>query len=159
MSDAFAVTLAQAPDADIRALVGELDDELAVLTPDCGQRHGLDLDAIFQPHIRFFIARQREEAVACGGIALLRDYAEVKRMYVRPAWRGKGAADAIMRRLIAEATGAGISLLRLETGADFIPAGRFYRRWGFAPCAAFGDYLAMPPQAIAASAFLKRPLP
>lgn len=153
----IAVTRATAPDDDVRALIGELDAELAVLTPDCGQRHGLDLDAIFQPHVRFFVAHDGDAAVGCGGVALFDDFAEVKRMYVRARWRGRGVADAIMDRLIAEA--AGLSCLRLETGDNFVPATRFYRRRGFAPCAIFGAYAAMPAHAVAASAFLERRLP
>jgi putative acetyltransferase len=151
------ITSVVAPDADVRLLIGELDAELAMLTPDCGQRHGLNLDGIFQPHVRFFIAHDGADLVGCGGVALFGDFAEVKRMYVRPAWRGRGVADAIMDRLIAEA--AGLSCLRLETGDNFVPATRFYRRRGFAPCAIFGAYAAMPAHAVAASAFLERRLP
>ena len=148
------VTRVTIPDADVRLLIGELDAELALLTPDCGQRHGLDLDGIFQPHVRFFVARDDGAPVGCGGIALFDDFAEVKRMYVRPAWRGRGVADAIMERLIAEA--AGLSCLRLETGFNFAAATRFYRRHGFVPCDVFGAYAAMPPHAVAASLFLER---
>lgn len=153
----IAVTHVTKPDADVRTLVGALDAELAVLTPDCGQRHGLDLDAIFQPHVRFFVARDGDDAAGCGGVALFADFAEVKRMYVRPAWRGRGVADAIMDRLVAEA--AGLACLRLETGFNFAVATRFYRRHGFAPCAVFGAYAAMPAHAVAASLFLERRLP
>jgi putative acetyltransferase len=148
------ITRVTAPDADVRLLIGELDAELALLTPDCGQRHGLDLGGIFQPHVRFLVAHDGGAAVGCGGIALFDDFAEVKRMYVRPASRGRGVADAIMERLIAEA--AGFSCLRLETGFNFEAATRFYRRHGFVPCAVFGAYAAMPPHAVAASLFLER---
>jgi putative acetyltransferase len=155
----IAVTRVTTPDDGARALIGELDAELAVLTPDCGQRHGLELDAIFQPHVRFFVAHDSGEAVGCGGVALFADFAEVKRMYVRGRWRGRGVADAIMDRLIAEAVAVNIPCLRLETGDNFAPATRFYRRRGFAPCAIFGAYAAMPAHAVAASAFLERRLP
>ena len=148
------VTRVTAPDADVRLLIGELDAELALLTPDCGQRHGLDLDGVFQPHVRFFVARDDGVAVGCGGIALFDGFAEVKRMYVRPAWRGRRVADAIMERLIAEA--AGLSCLRLETDFNFEAATRFYRRHGFVPCGIFGAYAVMPPHAVAASLFLER---
>ena len=148
------VTRVTAPDADVRLLIGELDAELALLTPDCGQRHGLDLDGIFQPHVRFFVAHDGLAAVGCGGIALFDGFAEVKRMYVRSPSRGQGVADAIMKRLIEEA--AGLSCLRLETGLNFEAATRFYRRHGFTPCAVFGAYAAMPPHAVAASLFLER---
>lgn len=159
MSGRYVITQAAAPDDSVRTLVGDLDAELAVLTPNCGQRHGLKLDAIFQPHVRFYVAYADDEAVGCGGVALFADFAEVKRMYIRPTWRGQGAADAIMERLIAEAAAAGLGCLRLETGDNFVAATRFYRRWGFAPCAIFAPYAQMAPQAVAASVFLERRLP
>ena len=55
-------------------------------------------------------------AVGCGGVALFPDYAEVKRMYVHHTARGQGVADAILDRIEQEVRGAGLSVLRLETG-------------------------------------------
>ena len=79
---------------EVRVLIGELEAVLAAEYPP-EQRHGLSLDAIFQPHVRFFIARLHGVAVGCGGVALFPDFAEVKRMYVRDSARGQGTADAI----------------------------------------------------------------
>ena len=138
-------------------MVGALDDELAAnYAPE--QRHGLALEAIFQPQVRFFLARTQESAIGCGGIALFADFAEIKRMYVRPQSRGQGVAEAIVARLTAEALEAGLSLVRLETGTHQIAAIRFYRRCGFAPCAAFEPYASMPPSAITTSVFLEKRL-
>src|SRR5213076_3101901 len=39
------------PSDDVRTLIGELEDNLAAAYPP-EQRHGLSLDAIFQPHIQ-----------------------------------------------------------------------------------------------------------
>ena len=84
------IALAAAPTADVAALIGELNDELGALyTPE--QRHGLALDAIFQPHIRFFLAWRDGRAVGCGGVAFLDGFAELKRMYVRPEMRGQAS--------------------------------------------------------------------
>jgi putative acetyltransferase len=142
---------------EVRALVGELETVLAAeYSPE--QRHGLSVEAIFRPHIRFFIARQDGVAVGCGGVALFADFAEVKRMYVRDAARGQGIADAILVRLEREARDAGLSLLRLETGDRQLAAMRFYQRAGFRHCAVFGDYLPMAPQSIATSVFLEKDL-
>jgi len=110
------------------------------------QQHGLPLDAIFQPHIRFFLAGLNGTAIGCGGVALFADFAEVKRMYVREVARGRGAAQALLRRLEAEARGAGLLLLRLETGDQQKAAIRLYERAGFIRCDAFGAYAAMPPR-------------
>jgi putative acetyltransferase len=157
MNDSNRVWIETAPTAteDVRALIGELDAVLsAQYTPE--QQHGLSLEAIFQPHIRFFLARWRGMPVGCGGVALFSDFAEVKRMYVRPVARRQGVADAILARIEAEVRGAGLSLLRLETGERQIAAMQLYARAGFRPCPVFGDYALMDSESIATSVFLEK---
>jgi putative acetyltransferase len=142
---------------DVRELIGELDQVLAAeYLPE--QRHGLALEALFQPHIRFFVARLNGAAIGCGGIALFGDFAEVKRMYVRETGRGRGVAQALLTRIETEARIAGCVLLRLETGERQAAALRFYARAGFTPCAAFGDYAAIRPEAITTSVFMEKRL-
>lgn len=143
--------------ADVRTLIAELDATLSAdYTPE--QRHGLSLEAIFQPHIRFFLARLDGAAVGCGGVACFPGFAEVKRMYVREALRGRGVARAILARLEEETRAAGLGWLRLETGERQLAALRLYARAGFRPCGVFGDYALMPPAAIATSVFLEKRL-
>jgi putative acetyltransferase len=142
---------------DVRLLIGELDQVLAAeYLPE--QQHGLALEALFQPHIRFFLARLNGVAIGCGGMALFDDFAEVKRMYVRETVRGRGLAQALLTRIEMEASVAGFGVLRLETGERQTAALRFYARAGFRPCAAFGDYAAMRPEAIATSIFMEKRL-
>ena len=157
MSDSHDVRIepALAATDEVRLLIGELEAVLAAEYPP-EQRHGSSLDAIFQPHVRFFLARRHGAAVGCGGVALFPDYAEVKRMYVRHTARGQGVADAILARIEAEVRGAGLSLLRLETGKRQIAAMRLYVRTGFRECPAFGAYALKAPQAIAASVFFEK---
>jgi putative acetyltransferase len=153
------ITVELVPNAtdDVRALIGELDGVLsAEYTPE--QRHGLALNAIFTPDIRFFLARLNGVAVGCGGMAFFADFAEVKRMYVRDVARGRGVARALLARIEKEARDAGFVLLQLETGVRQVAALRFYERAGFQPCAAFGPYAAMAPQAVATSVFLGKQL-
>ena len=146
------------PTDEVRQLVGALNDELGALYT-AEQRHGLALEAIFMPHIRFFIARVNGRSVGCGGVALFGDFAEVKRMYVQPEARGQGVADAIMAHLIDETRVAGLSTLRLETGTQSFAALAFYRKSGFRDCPAFEPYTSLPPHQIVASAFLERRVP
>ena len=146
-----------APTAEVRTLVAELEAALAAnYAPH--QRHGLKLDAIFQPHIRFFVARLGHEPAGCGGIAFLDGFAELKRMYVRQALRGRGVAPAILARLEAEARAAGYDIVRLETGTLQHAAMRFYERSGYAVCGAFGDYARMAPAAVETSVFMEKPI-
>jgi putative acetyltransferase len=153
MSQGVRVELVTSPNDDVRALVAELEEALAAEYPP-EQRHGLSLEAIFQPHIRFYVASLAGEAVACGGVALYPDFAEVKRMFVRPAARGRGIARGILDTLVLEARRAGHVRLLLETGPAQHEALRLYRRYGFSDCAAFGPYAQMPAHSIAASVFL-----
>ncbi len=143
-----------APNDDVCSLVAELEAELSANYPP-EQRHGLAIDAIFQPHIRFFIARLNGRAVGCGGVALFADFAEIKRMFVRPEARGRGFADAIVARLVTESIHAGLHILRLETGTEQAAAIRFYQRAGFRRCTAFEPYASMPPKAISTSVFME----
>ena len=142
---------------DVRGLIGELDGVLSTEYPP-EQRHGLVLDALFKPDIRFFLARLNGLAVGCGGVAFFADFGEVKRMYVRDVVRGRGVAQALLARIERETLEAGFALLRLETGVRQTAALRFYRRAGFRDCAAFGAYATMAPQAIVTSVFLQKRL-
>ena len=159
MSCADHITIELAPSAthDVRVLIGELDRELSA-EYSSEQQHGLTLEAIFQPHIRFFLARLDGAAVGCGGVALFTDFAEVKRMYVRDVARGRGVAQTLLARIETETRKAGLALLRLETGNRQLAALRLYTRAGFQLCGAFGAYATMAPQAIATSVFLEKRL-
>jgi putative acetyltransferase len=153
---AITVEQVRAPNDEVRALIEALDSELAQeYAPE--NRHGLSLAAIFQPHIKFFLARDGA-ALGCGGVAFFEGFAEVKRMFVVPEARGTGVAYAILARLEAESRAAGIPLLRLETGDVQHAAMRLYTRAGFTRCAAFGDYMAMPQHSIRANVFLEKRL-
>jgi putative acetyltransferase len=149
--------LITAPTPDARLLVDELESWLSrFYTRE--QRHGLALEALFQPHIRFFVARVDGAPAGCGGIALSHGFAELKRMYVRETLRGRGIADAIVARLEETARAAGLFLLKLETGIHQHASLRFYEKSGFKRCAAFPPYTAMDRSAIETSVFMEKPL-
>src|SRR5260370_21907560 len=106
---------ARAATDEVRRLIGELDQVLSEGYPP-EQRHGLSVDAIFQPNIHFFLARLGAIAVRCGGVALIPDFAEVKRMYVVQGARGRVVADAVLARIEAGTRGAGLTVLWLGAG-------------------------------------------
>ena len=152
---AVAIERVMAPTDEVVAMLEELNRALDVgYSPD--QKHALSLTQLFEPHIRFFVARLDGKAVACGGIGLYNGYAELKRMYAKDAVRGKGVAKAVLVRLEEEARAAAISLVRIETGDQQQAAMRFYENAGYRKCAAFGPYAAMPPNAIATSVFYEK---
>jgi putative acetyltransferase len=148
------------PTDDARALIAELDAELAAHYAT-NHRHGLSFTRIFQPNVTFFIAYLDDHPVGCGGVSLDGDdsaIAEVKSMYVRPHARGRGVAQAILARIEQEARTRGAIRLALETGDAQHAACRFYGRAGFTRCSAFGQYAAMPPAAIERSVFFEKPI-
>lgn len=71
-------------------------------------------------------------AVGCGGLRRLDDAtAEIKRMYVRPAARGRGTGRALLAALEDHARGLGVSLLHLETGDRQTEAVALYTAAGY----------------------------
>jgi len=61
------------------------------------------------------------------------DVAEVKRMFVDEAWRGRGVGRALMERVIAGARERGYATLRLGTLGDMVAAQALYESLGFRP--------------------------
>jgi GNAT superfamily N-acetyltransferase len=81
-----------------------------------------------------WLAWDGAEAAGCVALhALTPDIAEVKRMYVRPASRGRGIARALGERVIAEARGLGYERLRLGTLTTMLAAQSLYASLGFEP--------------------------
>ena len=143
---------------EVYDLIGELNDVLGAAY-EAHQRHGLSIAQMFEPHVQFFLARLDGLAVGCGGVAMFDDYAEVKRMYTRPAARGQGIAKAVLRRIEDEARRAGKSVLRLETGTHQQEAIGLYEGMGFRQRGPFGAYAAMPARNIETSLFFEKALP
>jgi putative acetyltransferase len=141
---------------EVEKLLAELGRILgAAYEPD--QRHGLSIEQLFRPDVRFFIARLSGKAVGCGGVTLSGDYAEVKRVYTRKAARGRGVGKALLARIEQEARDAGKPVLSLETGVYQAAIG-LYERWGFRRCGPFGHYADLPRHSIATSVFYEKPL-
>lgn len=147
----------EAPIDEVRLLIGELDAELNAAY-SAEQRHGFNISRLFQPGTSFFVARLEVNPAGCGGVAFVDGLAEVKRMYVRPGFRGRNVAQAILTRLEQEARDHDFKRLVLETGDAQAAAMRFYQRQGFSRCDAFGEYSKMPQASIIRSIFFEKRL-
>lgn len=139
----FTIT-ATSPDAPgAVALIGELEAQLDPLYPRAS-RHGLSVAQLIDQAVAFFLIRSEGEPVGCGGVKLVGandgDYGEVKRMYVRPPFRGHGLARAMLDHLTLYTLAQGVTLLRLETGIHQHDAIALYERAGFTRIPPFGDY-------------------
>ncbi|MEI7645242.1 MAG: GNAT family N-acetyltransferase [Chloroflexales bacterium] len=125
---------------DATALVVELDDLLIPLYP-IESHHGLNVASLIAEQVTFFVLRVDGRPAGCGGVKIYPEgYAEVKRMFVRPTYRGLGLSKRMLRHLEAISRAHGLSLLRLETGVLQHEAIGLYQRMGFTEIAPFGPY-------------------
>lgn len=80
----------------------------------------------------YLVARAGAEVVAGGGLRLVTpEMAEIKRMYVRPQYRGRGVARVLLSALETEALRLGAHIARLDTGPQQPHALGLYRRSGY----------------------------
>lgn len=129
------------PDSpDATALIAELDAQLDVLYPS-ESRHGYSVDKLLAQGVAFFVLREDGVPVACGGVQIYGGrYGEVKRMYVRDAYRGRGYAKRVLEHLEEYTLSQGVTLLRLETGIHQVAAISLYEGAGFTSIPPFGEY-------------------
>ncbi len=135
------IITAERPDtADASTLIAELEAQLAPLYPRAS-RHGYSVEKLIKEEVSFFLIRDDGTPAGCGGLQLFgTDYGEVKRMYVRPQFRGLGFAKLMLDHLADYARSRGIGLLRLETGIHQHAAIGLYERTGFRRIPPFGEY-------------------
>ncbi|MBQ9664359.1 MAG: GNAT family N-acetyltransferase [Oscillospiraceae bacterium] len=69
------------------------------------------------------------------------EHAELKRLYVRPAYRGRNYGEQLIRRIMDDARASGYRWLRLDTLPGLRTALKLYRRMGFYEIEAYYDCL------------------
>ena len=114
--------VAERPDtADAMMLIAELEDYLAPQYP-AASRHGFSVDKLIAQAVAFFVLRHNGVAAGCGGVKLFglegsseneEVYGEVKRMYIRPQFRGLGLSKLMLNHLADYACQHGVTVLRL----------------------------------------------
>ncbi len=125
---------------DATALVDELDDLLIPMYP-IESHHGLTVESLIAEEVAFFVLRVNGAPAGCGGVKIYADgYGEVKRMFVRPQYRGQGFSKRMLSHLEAYAHERCLPVLRLETGVLQHEAIGLYKRMGFTEIAPFGPY-------------------
>ena len=138
---------------DIIALIADLDAyQLTLYPPE--SVYALDLASLKQPNVLFAVARGADgAALGCGAMVVTPEFAEVKRMYVRPEARGQGLARRMLSLLEQEAARRGSTLYTLETGPSQPEAIALYERLGYQRCGPYGDYRDDP-----LSVFMRKPV-
>ena len=86
------------------------------------------------------------ECIGCVAARFYREaaYAEIKRLYVQEAHRGRGLSRTLMSAIEAEILAEGIDCARLEMGIYQPEADALYRSLGYRDIPPFGDYLVDP---------------
>lgn len=124
---------------DFRNLVSLLDAGLAITD---GEDHAFydqynKLDAIKY----VLLAYQGSVAVGCGAIKEFNEATmEVKRMYVREEYRGKGIAGKILSELEKWAKELGYQKCILETGTRQVEAIALYKKSNYSIIPNYGQY-------------------
>jgi putative acetyltransferase len=125
---------------EIRRLIEQLDAYLSSLYP-AESNHLLSVEALQQPEVTFLVARMDGKAAGCG--AFLNQsgkFAEIKRMFVLPDYRGKGIGRSILKNLETRAKADGLRTAMLETGIFQPEALQMYQRSGYRRRGVFAPY-------------------
>ena len=133
--------VAERPDTvDATTLIEELSEYLEPLAPP-ESRHGFSVEQLLRGAVAFFVMRHDGILAGCGGVELFgTEYSEIKRMYVRPQFRGLGLGKLMLQHLADYARCQGTAVLRLETGVYLSEAIGLYERSGFRRIPPFGAY-------------------
>jgi GNAT superfamily N-acetyltransferase len=115
------------------------------------QRYGgrdaavVDAGEFQPPRGVFLVAEVAGVPAGCGAWrAMSPDVAEIKRVYVEPAFRRRGLAQAIVAALEDGAARAGHESVVLNTGQQQPEALALYRDLGYGPVSGYGTYASSP---------------
>ena len=100
---------------------------------DLEEKYGL-------PNGRLYLAYLGEDAVGCIALKKTDDvYCEIKRLYVKPGYRGKHVGKILIGQVINDAKLIGYKHMRLDTFPFMDSAVQLYRRYGFYDIERYND--------------------
>ncbi len=122
---------------------------IAELSAELGSRYGDDGSALFAPEdvtgprAAFVVARLDDDPVGCGALRPMKHdatIAEIKRMFVRRAARGRGISRHILKALETLAADKGYHAVQLETGTLQPEAISLYETAGYRQIGCYEPY-------------------
>ncbi|MCR9013519.1 GNAT family N-acetyltransferase [Aquiflexum gelatinilyticum] len=142
MSDSLKMVRTNSQNPDFISLVRQLDAYLAVTD---GDEHAFyDQFNKIQNIKNVIVLYENQIPVGCGAIKeFATDTMEVKRMFVKPEYRGKGIAGKILAELETWAFEMGYSKCVLETGKRQVEAVALYMKSGYRIIPNYGQYIGM----------------
>lgn len=110
----------------------------------CGEEAALPTGSFGPPAGVFLVGEIDGVPVACGGVRPCWEgppgVAEIKRMYVDPAVRGRGLGRLLLAALEDAARRLGYERIWIETGTAQPEALRLYETSGWTPIPGYGEY-------------------
>jgi len=89
---------------------------------------------------RLLLGWTEGRAVGCVGVRPLKaPVCEMKRLFVRPAFRGQGIGRCLAKRAVEEARAIGYCMMKLDTLPAMGNAIKLYEELGFVRCGAYYD--------------------
>jgi putative acetyltransferase len=135
----YKIKKASTVSSEVKSLSNELHKELEIIYGD-----GIIEDFIYEngQMLIFYLAYdENESAIACGALKHFDDStAEVKRMYVKPQFRGRGLSKLILIQLEGYAKELNYQRLILETGLKQPEAMNLYNKFGYKPLKCYGRH-------------------
>jgi putative acetyltransferase len=124
-------------------LISALNAELESIYPEDGANFfRLDPEEVSESRGAFLVAYLNDKPIGCGAIRLNEPgLAEIKRMYVDPAVRGRRVGRQILHALETQARQLGAMRIVLETGPRQPDAIAMYQHAGFAEIPLYGEYI------------------
>ena len=99
-----------------------------------------DGEAHVMPDGRLYLALADGAPAGCIGLRKIDDTScELKRLYIRPAYRGQGMSRVLMDRILADARAIGYKVMLLDTLPFLQTALRLYKAYGFEEIERYND--------------------
>ncbi|SFE77209.1 Acetyltransferase (GNAT) domain-containing protein [Paenibacillus catalpae] len=131
----------QPDNEDLHELIRKLDEDLGQRYHSPDEIFTVDFSDPAVADMIFIVAYAEGDPAGCGGIKPHgREFVELKRFYVEPAYRRHGIAAGMLSQLEGRAKEAGFSVIRLEAGAPQPEALAFYIKHGYYAIDRFGEY-------------------